>query len=458
MRRSPRAVLFNDSDPDGDPLSINLTSGPDPSLGSARLNNDGSIAFTAAPGASGTAMIGYEITDGEFTSNATLRITVFACAESVPVAGSATLTTGYQQPIAVNLQAYGTNGTITDVAGPPTYDGGDLHPAGRRERQRHDHLRRRERMPPAGERHDHDRRQPGPDHAAPVGRHRTWRGARGAGVRHRQRRRSAADRQQHRRAGVGRHRSGPTRHPTACRHAGRHRVVDDRRGRPRWPHRLGADHRDRQQPAADRRTRRGQGQRRIDAVVVSPLDNDSDPDGANDALALQSVPATITFPNGVTGTLTIVGTRQISIDAAGARGTDLVHLHRARRRRWRLGARDGDRDRPARRTRPPDAADQSVAAVVNRADRRRPRRERPRRRPVDGHGRSTPSGVVTGQAGLTLTITAPDAGTFLVTYTVSDGSATSRVATITITATDPPPPPTTTTTTVLLEPATSDAT
>ena len=26
---------------------------------------------------------------------------------------------------------------------------------------------------------------------------------------------------------------------------------------------------------------------------------------------------------------------------------DLVHLHRARRRRWRLGARDGDRDRPA---------------------------------------------------------------------------------------------------------------
>ena len=64
-----------------------------------------------------------------------------------------------------------------------------------------------------------------------------------------------------------------------------------------------------------------------------------------------------------------------------------------------------------------------------------------------------PSGVVSGQAGLSLTITAPAAGTFVVTYTVSDGTATSWVATVTITATDPPAP-TTTTTTVLVEPPT----
>ena len=104
-------------------MSISLTSSPDAALGTARLNNDRSITFTASPGASGTAVIGYQISDGEFISDATLLITVLACAESVPVAGSATLTTGYQQPIGVDLKAYGTNGTIVDVAGPPTYDG-----------------------------------------------------------------------------------------------------------------------------------------------------------------------------------------------------------------------------------------------------------------------------------------------------------------------------------------------
>ena len=41
-------------------IVIDITSGPDSSLGAARLNNDGSIAFTAAPGASGTAVIGYD--------------------------------------------------------------------------------------------------------------------------------------------------------------------------------------------------------------------------------------------------------------------------------------------------------------------------------------------------------------------------------------------------------------
>ncbi len=68
-----------------------------------------------------------------------------------------------------------------------------------------------------------------------------------------------------------------------------------------------------------------------------------------------------------------------------------------------------------------------------------------------------PSRVVTGQAGLSLTITAPTAGTFVVTYTVSDGTAQSRVATITITATDPPTPTTLEAppTTVLVDPTNS---
>ena len=99
------------------------------------------------------------------------------------------------------------------------------------------------------------------------------------------------------------------------------------------------------------------------AVVASPLDNDVDPDGTNDTLALQSVPTTITFPNGATGTLSIVGTRQISIDAAGARGSASFT--------YTLRDADGGVSGPVTVTvdgpplnSPPDVADQSVSAVA----------------------------------------------------------------------------------------------
>ena len=137
-------------------------------LGSGAADNDRSIAFTAAPGASGTAMIGYEISDGEFTSNATLRITVRRLLRiGAGCRRTDSCSTGYQQPIAVDLRRTGRTERSSTSTGPPAYDGGDLHPAGRRERQRHDQLHRRERLPPAGERHDHDRRQPGSDRRGP---------------------------------------------------------------------------------------------------------------------------------------------------------------------------------------------------------------------------------------------------------------------------------------------------
>jgi hypothetical protein len=47
---------------------------------------------------------------------------------------------------------------------------------------------------------------------------------------------------------------------------------------------------------------------------------------------------------------------------------------------------------------------------------------------------SDPGAVVTSQTGLSLSVLAPDAGTFTVTYRVSDGEALSRVATLTIQA------------------------
>jgi large repetitive protein len=125
------AVLFNDSDPDGDPLAISLTSAPDSSLGTARLNSDRTIGFSSVPGASGVASVGYQITDGEFTTNATLRITVRPCSESQPVASNGFLRTGYQQPIGVDLNVFGSNGNIVDVVGPPGFvDGLYTPPAG----------------------------------------------------------------------------------------------------------------------------------------------------------------------------------------------------------------------------------------------------------------------------------------------------------------------------------------
>jgi hypothetical protein len=60
---------------------------------------------------------------------------------------------------------------------------------------------------------------------------------------------------------------------------------------------------------------------------------------------------------------------------------------------------------------------------------------------------SDPSAVVTSRSGLRLSILAPTPGTYVVTYQVTDGEATSAFATLTITASPPANSPTTTTTT-----------
>ena len=52
-----------------------------------------------------------------------------------------------------------------------------------------------------------------------------------------------------------------------------------------------------------------------------------------------------------------------------------------------------------------------------------------------------PAGIVSGKVGLSLTIIAPAAGRYQVTYRVNDGTESSRLATITVNVTDPPPPP-----------------
>jgi VCBS repeat-containing protein len=68
-------VLANDSDPNNDPLTAALDSGP--SNGVVTLNSDGSFTYTPNSGFSGADSFTYHATDGSLSSNsATVTITV----------------------------------------------------------------------------------------------------------------------------------------------------------------------------------------------------------------------------------------------------------------------------------------------------------------------------------------------------------------------------------------------
>ncbi len=68
-------VLANDTDVDGDPLSILGT--PTSADGSITVNPDGSLTFTPNPGFTGEAVVNYEVSDGHGgTSTSTLTVTV----------------------------------------------------------------------------------------------------------------------------------------------------------------------------------------------------------------------------------------------------------------------------------------------------------------------------------------------------------------------------------------------
>jgi large repetitive protein len=110
-------IAFNDSDPDGDSLVYRLVSGATSALGTATLQAN-SLVFDAAPGQAGVATIGYSVSDGAATATAEVRVTVLECAAAPPNAPDVSLRTGYQQPIAIDLGAYAANGEIVDVGAP----------------------------------------------------------------------------------------------------------------------------------------------------------------------------------------------------------------------------------------------------------------------------------------------------------------------------------------------------
>jgi hypothetical protein len=70
-------VLANDSDPDGDPLTVESVTTP--ANGTATINGDQTVTYTPNSGFSGTDSFGYTISDGQgHTASATVTVTVQA--------------------------------------------------------------------------------------------------------------------------------------------------------------------------------------------------------------------------------------------------------------------------------------------------------------------------------------------------------------------------------------------
>jgi len=98
--------LGNDSDVDGNSLSVKLVTGP--KNGSAVRNADGTFSYTANSGFTGTDTFTYKANDGELDSNvATVTITVVA--NKVPLAFNDKITTAEDTAVTMNLVANDTD-------------------------------------------------------------------------------------------------------------------------------------------------------------------------------------------------------------------------------------------------------------------------------------------------------------------------------------------------------------
>lgn len=116
-------VLGNDSDPEGDPLSVTGTSTP--ANGSVVINGDGTVTYTPDTGFVGTDTFDYTVTDGQGNvSSATVTVTVQDPAENLP----ATLVddqaeTDEDTPVVINVLSNDTDPegdslTVVDTSDP----------------------------------------------------------------------------------------------------------------------------------------------------------------------------------------------------------------------------------------------------------------------------------------------------------------------------------------------------
>jgi VCBS repeat-containing protein len=108
-------VLGNDADPDGDPLTTVLVSGP--SHGSLTLNPNGSFSYTPAADYAGGDSFSYRASDGTLTSNvATVTLTITGANDAPVAAGDAVSTA---EDTALTVPAPGVLGNDADPDGDP---------------------------------------------------------------------------------------------------------------------------------------------------------------------------------------------------------------------------------------------------------------------------------------------------------------------------------------------------
>ena len=97
-------VLANDSDPDGDPLSVQSVTQP---VNGDVVNNGLDVTYTPDDGFSGTDTFNYTISDGALTDSATVTVEV---TQSAPVAANDTASTPANTPIAIPVLANDSDG------------------------------------------------------------------------------------------------------------------------------------------------------------------------------------------------------------------------------------------------------------------------------------------------------------------------------------------------------------
>jgi len=118
-------VLANDSDANGDPLSVSLVS--DVSNGSLTLNSDGSFSYTPDANFNGTDSFTYEVSDGNGgTDQAVATITVTPV-DDAPVAVDDSYSTGFET--ALTVPAAGVLANDSDIDGDALSIAGVQQPA-----------------------------------------------------------------------------------------------------------------------------------------------------------------------------------------------------------------------------------------------------------------------------------------------------------------------------------------
>ncbi|MCV6978707.1 tandem-95 repeat protein [Mycolicibacterium pulveris] len=105
-------VLGNDSDPEGEPLTATLDTGP--SHGTVDLNADGSFTYTPDADYNGADSFSYTVSDGTASDTATVSIAVVSVNDA-PVANPDTLVADENEPLTFN--ATELTGNDTDVDG-----------------------------------------------------------------------------------------------------------------------------------------------------------------------------------------------------------------------------------------------------------------------------------------------------------------------------------------------------